>query len=66
VSLVRSSAGDRIPTRGFSLANERAFLAWIRTSLALIAGGVALEALALPVQPGYGAMACSAPGHTPA
>jgi len=31
----------------FSLANERTFLAWTRTALALIAGGVALEALAL-------------------
>jgi putative membrane protein len=35
----------------FSLANERTFLAWIRTALALIAGGVALDALALPLQP---------------
>lgn len=35
----------------FTLANERTFLAWIRTALALIAGGVALEALDLPVQP---------------
>lgn len=31
----------------FSLANERTFLAWTRTALALMAGGVALEALAL-------------------
>ena len=31
------------------LALERTFLAWIRTSLALLAGGVALEALDLPV-----------------
>ena len=38
------------PDARFSLANERTFLAWIRTSLALLAGGVALEALALPVQ----------------
>lgn len=38
------------PDPRFSLANERTFLAWIRTSLALIAGGVALEALALPIQ----------------
>lgn len=40
------------PDARFSLANERTFLAWIRTSLALIAGGVALEALSLPLQPG--------------
>ena len=32
------------PDPRFTLANERTFLAWIRTSLALIAGGVALEA----------------------
>ncbi|RJL32682.1 YidH family protein [Bailinhaonella thermotolerans] len=34
------------PDPRFTLANERTFLAWIRTSLALIAGGVAVEALA--------------------
>ena len=39
------------PDPRFSLANERTFLAWIRTALALIAGGIALEALALPLQP---------------
>lgn len=38
------------PDPRFSLANERTFLAWIRTSLALIAGGVALEALQLPIR----------------
>lgn len=38
------------PDPRFTLANERTFLAWIRTSLALIAAGVALEALALPIQ----------------
>ena len=37
------------PDPRFSLANERTFLAWIRTSLALFAAGVALEALAIPV-----------------
>lgn len=30
----------------FSLANERTFLSWTRTGLALIAGGVAVEQLA--------------------
>jgi putative membrane protein len=33
------------PDARFSLANERTFLAWVRTALALLAGGVALEAL---------------------
>lgn len=33
------------PDPRFSLANERTFLAWIRTSLALMAGGTALAVL---------------------
>jgi len=33
------------PDYRFSLANERTFLAWVRTALALIAGAVALEQL---------------------
>lgn len=36
------------PDARFSLANERTFLAWIRTALALLAAGVALEALGVP------------------
>ena len=33
--------GGETPDYRFSLANERTFLAWIRTGLALIAGGLA-------------------------
>jgi putative membrane protein len=40
-------AGDE-PDPRFSLANERTFLAWVRTALAMFAGGVALHALAVP------------------
>jgi len=40
------------PDARFSLANERTFLAWIRSALALLAGGVALEALRLGLHPG--------------
>lgn len=35
------SAGSE-PDYRFTLANERTFLAWIRTALALIAGGIAV------------------------
>jgi putative membrane protein len=37
------------PDPRFTLANERTFLAWIRTGLALIAGGVAVDAVGLPL-----------------
>ncbi|EHR60426.1 YidH family protein [Saccharomonospora cyanea] len=33
------------PDYRFTLANERTFLAWIRTSLGLVAGGVAVHQL---------------------
>ena len=39
------------PDYRFSLANERTFLAWIRTALALLAGGVLLEQFATRLQP---------------
>ena len=35
------------PDPRFTLANERTFLAWVRTSLAFLAGGLALEAFAI-------------------
>jgi putative membrane protein len=40
-------AGEE-PDPRFSLANERTFLAWVRTALAMVAGGVALHALDVP------------------
>jgi putative membrane protein len=39
------------PDYRFSLANERTFLAWIRTSLALIAGALAIDQLAPNIAP---------------
>jgi putative membrane protein len=39
------------PDYRFSLANERTFLAWIRTSLALLAGGIAVVQLAPDLGP---------------
>ena len=41
------------PDARFTLANERTFLAWIRTGLAFLAAGVALESLALGIHPGF-------------
>ena len=35
-------AGEEDPDYRFSLANERTFLAWVRTALALMASGVAV------------------------
>src|SRR6478672_11555243 len=40
-------AGEE-PDPRFTLANERTFLAWVRTALAVLAGAVALHSLALP------------------
>lgn len=35
------------PDARFSMANERTFLAWVRTAMALLAGGVALDVVPL-------------------
>lgn len=40
----RVLGGGSEPDPRFTLANERTFLAWIRTSLAFLAGGIAVEA----------------------
>lgn len=45
----RLLAGGSEPDPRFTLANERTFLAWIRTALALLAGGIAVEAFTLDV-----------------
>ena len=37
------------PDPRFTLANERTFLAWIRTGLAFIAGGIALNAFTVDI-----------------
>jgi len=43
--------GDEPDVR-FSLANERTFLAWIRTAMALLAGGVAVEVVDIDIADG--------------
>lgn len=47
----RLLTGGREPDPRFTLANERTFLAWIRTALALLAGGIAVEAFTADVFP---------------
>lgn len=41
-----SAVAEAEPDYRFTLANERTYLAWIRTALAVIAGGIALKAVA--------------------
>jgi putative membrane protein len=43
---------DEEPDYRFSFANERTFLAWIRTAIALLAGGVAVDTLKLAIPHG--------------
>lgn len=45
-------AGGSDPDPRFTLANERTFLAWIRTALALVAAGVAVDVVDLGVDDG--------------
>jgi putative membrane protein len=61
------SGDTREPDYRFTLANERTFLAWIRTALALMAGGVAVvqlvPALSIPgIRHGLGAVLTAAGG----
>lgn len=42
---------DREPDYRFTLANERTFLAWLRTSLSLLAAGVAVVQLVPALSP---------------
>lgn len=41
------------PDYRFSLANERTFLAWIRTALAMLAGGVLLDQFSTRLKPEF-------------
>jgi putative membrane protein len=41
------------PDYRFSLANERTFLAWIRTALAVLAGGVLLDQFSTKLKPEF-------------
>ncbi|MEI5099688.1 DUF202 domain-containing protein [Streptomyces sp. PmtG] len=43
ISPARLRAEGETPDYRFSLANERTFLAWLRTALALIGGGFAVD-----------------------
>jgi putative membrane protein len=43
-----SDGDSQMPDPRFSLANERTFLAWVRTALAMLAGAVALDSLGVP------------------
>lgn len=43
------AAGDARPDYRYALSNVRTFLAWIRTALALLAAGVGVRQVAVPI-----------------
>lgn len=47
------------PDYRFSLANERTFLAWIRTALAILAGGILFHQFAARLRPAWMVVALS-------
>lgn len=47
------------PDYRFTLANERTFLAWLRTALALLAAGIAVQQLGEPLRPAWARAALS-------
>ena len=49
--LLPDRASGEEPDQRFSLANERTFLAWTRTSLAFVGGGLAIVELAPRLSP---------------
>ena len=51
--------GDAEPDYRFTLANERTFLAWLRTALALLAAGIAVQQLGEPLRPAWARTALS-------
>ena len=53
------------PDYRFSLANERTFLAWVRTALAILAGAILLHEFAAHIQPAA-FIAATAPSAEPA
>src|ERR1700712_2657105 len=56
-----SESGSGHPDYRFTLANERTMLAWLRTGLALVAGGVAVATYAPDLGARWGSAAVALP-----